>query len=220
LIQLSSSDNALFQSAFEQTATVWVLNIRNITAMLEEHFNQKNSSRLPVIAIYAIYELLMARIDRYAGKKLIPLQVHTSSDKHGFGDIEIYETDDRPFEIIEIKHNVPLNRFQIFDILKKTEKTAIVRYYILTTYKNGFETTEEEELVSNLISQAQKERNIDIIANGILTTLKYYLRFLDDYDAFIKSYTAHLIADAHHSTEVKNFHIEAWIAILKKYELN
>jgi DNA (cytosine-5)-methyltransferase 1 len=40
----------------------------------------------------------------------------------------------------------------ILDIVKKSANTTIERYYILTTYK------------------------LEIIANGIVNTLKYYLR--------------------------------------------
>jgi DNA (cytosine-5)-methyltransferase 1 len=219
LILLSSKDRSLYKTVFDQSDIVLILNIRTILEMLEEHFNLKMSSRLPVIAIYSIYELLMERSERYKNKKLLPLQVHTSSDKHGFGDIEIYNLDHEPFEIIEIKHNKPIDRFIIFDILKKTERVNVKRYYVLTTYKNSFETLEEEIFVGNLINRMQKDTNMDIITNGIITTLKYYLRFLDDYDTFIKNYTKNLIIDSNNSTEIKSFHIENWMAILKKYEI-
>jgi DNA (cytosine-5)-methyltransferase 1 len=64
------------------------------------------------------------------------------------------------------------------------------------------------------------ERNIDIIANGIITTLKYYLRFIDNYNLFLNIYTKNLINDAKHSTEIKSFHIEKWIEIKNKYSLD
>jgi DNA (cytosine-5)-methyltransferase 1 len=194
-------------------------NIQTILEMLEAHFSFKMSSNLPVIAIYSIYELLMNRSERYKNKKLLPLQVHTSSDKHDFGDIEIYNLDGQPFEIIEIKHNKPIDRFMIFDILKKTELVNVKRYYVLTTYKNSFETQAEEIFVGNLINRMQKDTNMDIITNGIITTLKYYLRSLDDYDTFIKNYTKNLIVDSNNSTEIKSFHIEKWMDILKKNEI-
>jgi DNA (cytosine-5)-methyltransferase 1 len=69
--------------------------------MLNRHFLNKLGSRLPVIAIYSIYEMLMPVLLRYNNKKLIDLEVHTSSDKHSFGDIEIYDENDDPFEIVE-----------------------------------------------------------------------------------------------------------------------
>jgi DNA (cytosine-5)-methyltransferase 1 len=151
---------------------------------------------------------------------LLPLQVHTSSDKHGFGDIEIYDKENNPFEIIEIKHNIPINRYLIFYIEKKIRNTQINRYYILTTFQNGFLNQEEEKSVTDYILQIKRKSGIDIIANGIATTLKYYLRFIDDYELFIKIYTNNLLTDAKNSTEVKNFHIEEWSKILNEYKLD
>ncbi|TAD97881.1 MAG: DNA methyltransferase [Bacteroidetes bacterium] len=138
LIELSEIEKVLFENTNLQTTNLDILNIHLIIKMLEEHFETKQSSRLPVIAIYAIYEMLMSKFERYKGKKLIPLQVHTSSDKHGFGDIEVYHIESQPFEIIEIKHNIPIDKYLIFDIAKKTQNISIDRYYILTTFPNTF----------------------------------------------------------------------------------
>jgi DNA (cytosine-5)-methyltransferase 1 len=194
------------------------LDIVTILKMLTEFFETKQSSHLPVIAIYSIYEILIPKTERYKNKRLVKLQTHTSSDKHGFGDIEIYTKEKLPFEIIEIKHNVPIDKYMIFDIAKKTQNVTVNRYYILTTYKNSFASAEAEEEVLNYIATVQKTRNIDIIANGILTTLKYYLRFIDDYNDFIKVFTKNLVLDAQNSTEIKTVHIEQWAAIVAKYE--
>ena len=60
---------------------------------------------------------------------------------------------------------------------------------------------------------------MDIIANGIHQSLKYYLRFVEDCKDFIKSYTRNLIEDAKNSTEVQAFHIAAWQKILEKHKL-
>ena len=216
LIQLSEKDEMLFYLAEEESKETGLLNIHLVLEMLREHFATKLSSRLPVIAIYSIYEILLPKFERYKDKKLLPLQSHTSSDKHGFGDIEVYDEKDEPFEIIEIKHNIPIDKYLIFDIAKKTRDTKIDRYYILTTFQNGFADSEKEREVTDYILQIQRNSGLDIIANGILTTLKYYLRFIDDYSVFIETYTKNLIADAQNSTEIKDFHIEKWTEILNK----
>ncbi|TAG06392.1 MAG: DNA methyltransferase [Cytophagia bacterium] len=217
LIALSKIEKALFESTNLQTENLETLNIHLIIKMLQEHFDTKQSSRLPVVAIYAIYEILLPKFERYKNKKLVILQVHTSSDKHGFGDIEIYTTDNQPFEIVEIKHNIPIDKYLIFDIAKKTQNIKIDRYYILTTFANGFASAESEKEVTEYILELKKTQGIDIIANGIITTLKYYLRFIDNYQEFIDVYTQNLIKDAKNSTEIKNFHLEKWTEILKKY---
>ncbi|MDR0820206.1 MAG: hypothetical protein LBN19_01595 [Endomicrobium sp.] len=42
---------------------------------------------------------------------------------------------------------------------------------------------------SSYLLNFKRLQNIDIIVNGIITTLKHYLRFIDSYDDFLKSYT-------------------------------
>lgn len=220
LKELSKRDDLIFQSAKKQSTNIGTLNINLIIEMLQEHFSEKLSSRLPVIAIYSVYEILIPNSKRYENKKLLPLQVHTSPDKHGFGDIEIYGENDEPFEIVEIKHNIPINRYLVFDIVKKTEHAQIDRYYILTSFRDGFKTKETEQFINKFTIQIKSQKGIDIIANGIIPTLKYYLRFINDYNLFIKSYTDNLINDAKNSTEIKSSHVNKWIAILKKHSVN
>jgi len=217
LIDLTNKEDFIFQIAKKTNIEIGTLNINIILAMLKEHFSIKLSSRVPVIAIYSIYEILIPLLKRYDKKILLPLQVQTSSDKHGFGDIEIYDEKNLPFEIIEIKHNIPIDKYMVFDVVKKIKGTNINRYYILTTYARGFENQEIEQLVNKFIMYINAKKNIDIIANGIITTLKYYLRFIDDYNLFLNIYTKNLINDARHSTEIKSFHIEKWIEIKNKY---
>lgn len=219
MIELSSKDEIILNKVDKEFQKIETLNINIILEMLQKHFAIKLSSRLPVIAIYSIYQILIPVLKRYENKKLVSLQVHTSSDKHSFGDIEVYTKANKPFEIVEIKHNIPLDKYLIFDIVKKTENTPIDRYYILTTFKSGFENEVTEKSVNEFIMQIKQSKGIDIIANGIITTLKYYLRFIDDYKQFVKAYTDNLIKDSKNSTEVKSFHIEKWIEILKEYGL-
>lgn len=195
-----------------------VININVVIKMLERHFNSRLSSRLPVIAIYSAYKQLFKNIKRFDNKVLLPLNVHTSSDKHGFGDIEIRNSNDTPFEVVEIKHNVAIDRNLILDIIKKSENTTIERYYVLTTFKGSFLNAEEEEYINKLILKVKKERNLEIIANGIIPSLKYYLRFIEDYHDFIKSYTDTLTMDYQNSTEVRDSHLTIWQETLNDYK--
>lgn len=214
---LSKNSQMIFDEVVEASDFSDVININTIIEMLKEHFESRLSSRLPVIAIYSIYQQLFRTLKRYEGKVLRPLNVHTSSDKHGYGDIEIWNKDGTPFEMVEIKHNIPIDRGLIFDVTKKSESTTVKRYYILTTYENSFENSDEEKYINNLILKIKKESGLEIIANGIIHSLKYYLRFVEDYHEFLKTYTDELIVDAKNSTEVKDFHIEDWQRILQEH---
>jgi len=215
---LSKNSQMIFDKVAEASNFYGVININTIIEMLKKHFESRLSSRLPVIAIYSVYRELFKTSKRYEGKVLRPLNVHTSSDKHGYGDIEIWNAnDDTPFEMVEIKHKIPIDRGLVFDVTKKSENTTIERYYILTTYENSFENVSEEKDINNLILKIKQENDLEIIANGIVNSLKYYLRFVEDYHKFLKTYTDELIVDAKNSTEVKDFHIEEWQQILQKH---
>lgn len=216
LDNLSKKDFLLFTATEEESKKMGVININKVIDMLSSHFVLKQSSRLPVVAIYSIYQCLLDNIKRYNEKVLRPLNPHTSSDKHDYGDINICNADGTPFEIVEIKHNIPIDRNIVFDVIKKSNNTTINRYYILTTYPNSFASTDEEDYVSDLILKIKIETNIEVIVNGIITSLKYYLRFIDDYNKFISIYTDNLIAEANHSADVKSEHIEEWKSIINR----
>jgi DNA (cytosine-5)-methyltransferase 1 len=178
---LSLQYKQIFDDALNTSNYTGTLNINTILAMMEKHFLLPVSSRLPVIAIYSIYELLLPAFEQYKGKKLRPLNVHTSSDKHGYGDIEIWNADNTPFEMLEIKHNIPIDRNLVFDVVKKSRGTTIKRYYILTTSKYNFPSKEEETYINNFILSIKNNTGIDIIANGIFNSMKYYLRFVSSW---------------------------------------
>ncbi len=218
LFILTKQEDLVYNETIEAGEFSEIININTVIHMLEKHFEVKNSSRLPVIAIYTIYQMLIKVVKRYENKDLRPLNVHTSSDKHGFGDIEIWNGE-KPFEMVEIKHNIPIDRNMVFDIVKKTQATNIKRYYLLTTYTNSFSTKEEEEYINKFILQIKKTRDLEIIPNGIIYSLKYYMRFIEDYVEFIKKYTQNLINDSKNSTEVNVFHIRVWKTILQEHEI-
>ncbi|QYX31312.1 DNA methyltransferase [Sphaerospermopsis torques-reginae] len=172
------SQEAVFTATLEIAGFTNTLNIDIVMKMLERHFAEPLSSRLPVIVIYAIYKQLFKNIRRFENKILLPLNVHTSADKHGYSDIEINDENNHPFEILEIKHNIPIDRNMILDIVKKSADTTIKRYYILTTYKDCFVNQDEEEYIKQLVLKIKQENGLEIIANGIINTVKYYLRFV------------------------------------------
>jgi DNA (cytosine-5)-methyltransferase 1 len=211
---LSLQYKQVFDEAMETANFSGILNIQTILVMIEKHFSMRLSSRLPVVAMYSLYQLLFER-GIYTGKTLRPLNVHTSSDKHGYGDIEVWNNDNTPFEMAEIKHNISIDRNLVFDMVKKSENTQIRRYYILTTAKDNFKSKDEELFINKFILKIKNDTGIDVIPNGIYTSMKYYLRFVSDYQKFIDAYTRNLIADASISTEVRDFHIIEWERILK-----
>jgi DNA (cytosine-5)-methyltransferase 1 len=150
---LSLRQKMIFDETIQTSDFIDIININSVLQMLEKHFStdERGTSRLPVIAIYSIYQQLFKQVRRYKNKILHPLNVHTSSDKHGYGDIEVWNKNSTPFEMVEIKHNISIDRNLVFDVAKKSEGIGIKRYYILTTAKNNFISPEEEEFINKFI---------------------------------------------------------------------
>jgi len=192
------------------------ITINLILEMLKEHFSMARSSRLPVIAIYSIYQILVKSVEIYKGKKLQPLKSHTTSDRYmGYGDIEVYYNDGTPFEIVEIKHKIPIDLITIKDVFKKVQTTSIKRYFILTTADPNFVGDEKE--IFDILNGIKQKYNIDIIPNGIIASLKYYLRFLIDLNEFLNVYTENIKKEFSQTTDVKELHIKKWEELIKRY---
>lgn len=104
-----------------------------IITLLEQHLKCKNSSRLPVLMIAAVYKVIGEKL----GERARPLQSHTAADLQtgSLGDLEItLENDDRVVTVYEMK----TRRVTIEDIDQALEKIArasppIHHYLFITT---------------------------------------------------------------------------------------
>ncbi len=134
----------------------------------------------------------------------------------GFGDIEIYNPDGTPFEIVEIKHNIPIDKIMVEDVLKKVKDTTMKKYYILTTAEPNFKDSHEEIFES--VHLIKLKYGIEIIPNGIYPSLKYYLRVVPDLKDFLDSYTRNLKDEFKKTTDIKEFHVIEWMKIRRKYD--
>lgn len=192
------------------------LTIKRIIKILEVQFsfNYKTfgGSKLPVLAFYSIYQLLIKELKRFDKCKLIPLNSHTSSDKtsKSSGDIEVFKAD-KLFESIEIKLDKPIDLHLLRIVKKKIFKFNPKRYYLLSLI--GLEKNEENE-ITNFIQDIKNKHGCQIVVNGILDTLKYYLRLIDNLDDFILNYSNLIEND----TELKKIHKARWNHLLM--ELN
>ncbi len=184
------------------------ISILTICNLLEKHFSQANTygkAKLPVIAVYSIYQCLIGELKRFEDKKLLPLGHHTSADfrSKAIGDIQINDENDEPFEGVEIKYEKPLTQQLVEDAYVKFKRYQVNRYYLLST-----EQISPEELPKILQSteRISEEHGCQVIANGLMTTIKYYLRLLENPEKFIEKYTGNVVIDS----ELKIEHKELW----------
>lgn len=172
------------------------LNIEQIINLLSAHFGYKysirSSSILPVIAFYSIYECLIEEVSRYEGKILDPLSSHYSSDRSSgnAGDIVIRDDNHNLYEVIEIKYGIEINELIVSDAIKKImPNDKLQRYYILSTIEPS---SDDRNKFSAYSSDLKINHGCELIINGLIKTLNYYLRLINNTDKFLDNYVKNL----------------------------
>jgi DNA (cytosine-5)-methyltransferase 1 len=179
--------------------------------MLEEHFQSPNSSHLPVIAIYSIYQLLIDEVVFYSALKLRELGRHEAADLRtgSIGDIELEDSDGDVIEGSEIKHGIEIDLPIILRAKEKILKSKTKRYYILTTHHNCGIISDD---VLNVSREIYNLHGAQVIINGVLPTIKYYLRMCRNPSTFINNYSNNLASQS----SVTTVQLQYWDGLLEK----
>ena len=156
-------------------------------------------------------------IQRYEGKTLSPLKSHTTADTksrgiRAIGDIEVMHNNNF-FEGVEIKHNIPISLGLVEDAYQKFAQTPVSRYYLLTTAEPNVDVKDVDS-VNDLVSEIHKQHGCEVIVNGILPSLKYYLRLLRSPQLFLEVYSRNLQLDFQQKAEIKETHLRYWETLL------
>lgn len=189
------------------------LDIKSIVNALDEHFNYDykivGGSKLPVIAFYAIYKILVREISRYNSCTLRKLGSHTASDRTSktAGDIEVFDCNNNLVEAIEVKHCQEITLQIVYRAKQKIIKHNPSRYYIFAS--KDIKQSEVEK-INNLIKEIADEHGCQVILNGITPTIKYYLRLIMSVTEFISEYSQLVESD----DEIQKIHKEKWNEIL------
>lgn len=189
------------------------LSIAAIVKLLEKHFTYHytthGASRLPTLAVYAAYQCMMNQVARYNGKILCPLESHNSADSQSgrIGDIDINNENGSAFEGVEIKHEIQISAQLVKDAYEKFKIHNTDRYYLLTTANMD---SADWSTIENEVSRISHIHGCQVIVNGVYSTLKYYLRLLNDPAEFIDKYVELLKQDE----TVKFQHKTAWNDII------
>jgi DNA (cytosine-5)-methyltransferase 1 len=168
------------------------LSIHTILQVLEQHFNAayqaEGASRLPVLAFYAIYECLLQEVRRFHNKQLLPLESHTSADRRSgrIGDIDIIDENERAFEAVEVKHRISISLQLVQDAYAKFRTTPVSRYYILSTAPPPDD--DEWNKIQSEVKRIKNAHGCQVIVNGVMPSLNYYLRLLNNTFEFIDKY--------------------------------
>lgn len=128
--------------------------------------------------------------------------MHSAADTQtgSIGDIEIANSDGSIFEAVEVKHQIPLSK-ELIDIAKqKIRGSQVDRYYILTTHPMH----EPNEDVIREIETVKRLLGCQMIANGVIPTIRYYLRLLSSPGDVLPYYAQELETDKAISFEHKD----------------
>jgi DNA (cytosine-5)-methyltransferase 1 len=166
---------------------------------LNEHFMARyetpGAARLPVLALYAVYDLIMGEVQRFDGKQLLPLQEHSAADTSSgaIGDIEVCDGESK-FEGVEVKHLQQITAEIIRQASLKFREHRVKRYYILTT-ADPYVKPENQSDCDDEIRKIQQTLGCQVIVNGVIPTIRYYLRLLKDPSEFFPVYAYLLKSD-------------------------
>lgn len=192
------------------------LSIHSIIELLDKHFhanyNSFGASRLPVLALYAVYETITKQTARYKNKVLLPLESHTAADARSGrrGDIDVANEDMSPFESVEVKFDIEVTHDIVVTTKEKIQTSTLERYYILSTMP----IKEEDKMqIEKDIVQIRNTHGCQLIINGVLPTIQYYLRLFDNPKHFVESYANLLAKDS----AIKFEHKQMWNTLIANY---
>ena len=140
---------------------------------------EKNSPRVPQLAVYALYECLVDGVSRYAGHTLDPLMRMKAADRKSgtVGDIVVSkDISGSPVEAVETKLDQPVTTAHISDAVAKLETASVQRYFILSTA--GTKSSDRDDI--DVMRASFLHRNgCEIIVGDLLETIAHGLRYLD-----------------------------------------
>lgn len=193
------------------------LSVDKIIECLSEHFFHKYStfggSKLPVLAFYAIYKILLSEMKRFEGCSLAKLGSLTACDRTSStaGDILIFKGKEL-FEALEIKLDRAIDMNVVRIAIEKIIKHNPKRYYILSS-KDVLAADKSD--IAALVQEIKEDHGCQIIVNGVVPSLKYYLRLVTSLEDFLSMYSDLISED----TELKVSHKEKWNEILTTHNI-
>lgn len=181
--------------------------ISEIVKLFQRHFFKqyaaRGASRLPVLAFHAIYQALVNELARYSGMTLRDLEEHSAADSQtgAIGDIEVANARGEVFEALEIKHDIEITSAILESAKRKIMTAHPNRYYLLTTHGNCDASSLQGEL-----RVIQVRFGCQVIVNGVIPSLRYYLRLLSTPSVVLKNYVDALKSEG----AIAHEHREAW----------
>ena len=207
LIKIRNADKVILTRPKHQPIDV-------VKYLLHTHFSTKyksNAPRLPQLAMYAIYQSIIGKMSRFDNQTLEEIKRMKSADRKSgtVGDVVVLNSAGLPEEAVEIKFGQPISSVHVSEAIEKVRGASVSRYYMLSTA--GI-LEADIELISEIKLAFLKQNGCEIIVNGVIDTIGYYLRLLPNTTEFLSNYASLLEQDPDTSYE----HRVAWNDICAK----
>jgi len=209
VIQKNKTDSVLI-TKIDDADTITIDNIIVfLEACFSHNYKEFGGSKLPVIAFHCIFQQLIDELKRYEDCTLNKLGSHTASDRTSktAGDIEIFKNGEL-IEAIEIKLEKPINADLIRQIQQKIYKHNPKRYCVFSSGR-----VVEAEAINNIVNEIKENHGCQVIVNGVVPTLKYYLRLVISLQSFINSFLVAIENDP----ELKPIHKLFIVELVERY---
>jgi len=109
--------------------------ISEVVSLVERHWSGDGSgySKIPTLAMYAVYRCLVREMDRYKNCELLPLLSHTSADEktNRIGDVDVLDDNGTVFESVEVKHRIPITSSMVEGASEKIMGAGLKTFYIV-----------------------------------------------------------------------------------------
>lgn len=183
--------------------------IKFLTACFTHNYQESGGSKLPVIAFHCIFKQLISQLKRYDACVLKDLGSHTASDRTSktAGDVEIFQHD-KLIEAVEIKLNKPITADLMRIVQQKIYKHNPKRYCVFSS-----SDTIEIEQVNVIIAEIKTQHGCEVIVNGVIPTLKYYLRLIMSLHDFVNEF----LQAVENDNELKPVHKNTINLLIKQY---
>lgn len=165
------------------------LTVDAIANIVQQHLNQRHSSRLPVLAFHAIYRTIQTHLNERA----IPLQPHNAADSQtkARGDIEIaVQESDEVITVYEMKTK-EITRADVSQAFRKlVQSHSDIKQYLFITTKPVSDSAAEEIYKVN-----EQQYGVESAALDCVSFVRYFLHlfyqqrlvFLDAYQDLVLS---------------------------------
>ena len=145
------------------------LTVDAIVNIVQQHLNQRHSSRLPVLAFHAIYRT----IESHLNERTVPLQPHTAADSQtqSLGDLEVaLKNSGQVITVYEMKSR-KLTRSDIRQALNKVAKRPqdAKQYLFITTQPVS------EDVMEHIMHLNERDLGIEFAALDCIAFVRYFL---------------------------------------------